>query len=136
MMPRPNPAGGRNERSYAITMAFQIAALSAAPFAPLFALSDVAFAAQGGVRQIANRPGGFPCRVSLRETEPGDTVLLVNHEHQPIHSPFRSMHAIYVRQGSVQAYLGRNEIPEMLRTRPLSVRAFEDAAMLVDADVV
>jgi hypothetical protein len=117
-------------------MPFQIAALSAAPFAPLFALPDAALAAQGGVRQVANRAGGFPCRVSLREAEPGESVLLVNYEHQPIRSPFRSMHAIYVRQGAVRAHLGRDEIPEMLRTRLLSVRAFDDAAMLVDADVV
>jgi hypothetical protein len=117
-------------------MAFQITALPAAPFAPLFELSDEALAAQGGVRRVADRVPGFPCRVSLRDAEAGETVLLVNHEHQPARSPFRSTHAIYVRRGAVQAHPRPDEVPEMLRARLLSVRGFDDAGMLRDADVV
>jgi hypothetical protein len=117
-------------------MTFQLAALPAAPFAPLFALSEEALAGTGGVRRVADRSPGFPCRVSLRDAEPGESVLLVNYEHQPARSPFRSTHAIYVRHGAVQAHLEPGEVPEMLRMRLLSVRAFDDAGMLVDADVV
>ena len=117
-------------------MTFQIVALPAAPFAPLFALSDEALAARGGVRRVADRAPGFPCRVSLRDARPGEDVLLVNYEHQPARSPFRSTYAIYVRRDAVQARLEPGEVPEMFRSRLLSARAFDEAGMLLDADVV
>jgi len=84
-------------------MTFQITALPAAPFTPLFTLPDAELAARGGVRRVADRNPGFPCRVSLRDAEPGETVLLVNYEHLPVRSPFRSTYAIYVRRGVEQA---------------------------------
>jgi hypothetical protein len=37
--------------------------------------------------------------------EPGESVLLVNYEHQPAHSPFRSRHAIFVREGAEETRL-------------------------------
>ena len=41
-----------------------------------------------------------------------------------------------MRENATAARLETNEIPEMLRTRLLSVRAFDDAGMMVDADVI
>jgi hypothetical protein len=117
-------------------MSFHIAALLAASFAPLFALSDAELAERGAVRRIADRSPGFPCRVSLCDADPGETVLLLHYEHQPAASPFRASHAIYVRQAAEPANLAPGEVPTMLRTRLLSVRAFDDAGMLVAADVV
>ncbi len=117
-------------------MSFRILALSESQFAPLFDMSDEALAARGAVRRIADQSPGFPCRVSLRDAEPGETLVLANFEHLPVASPFRSRYAVYVRRGAVQARLAAGEIPAMLRSRLLSVRAFDDAGMLVDADVV
>jgi hypothetical protein len=117
-------------------MAFQITALPPAPFVPLFDLSADSLAERGGVLRVADRSPGYPCRVSLRDAEPGETVLLVNYEHQPARSPFRSTHAIYVRRGAEQAHPAPDEVPEMLRSRLLSVRAFDASGMLAEADVV
>jgi hypothetical protein len=117
-------------------MSFQITGLPAAEFAPLFGVSDAQLAKRDVIRQVADRTPGFPCRVSLRDAEPGETVLLLNYEHLPVASPYRSRYAIYVREGALDAQLGMNEIPEVLRTRLLSVRAFDAAAMLLDAEVV
>jgi hypothetical protein len=117
-------------------MTFQIVALSESSFAPLFDLSDEELAARGAARRIADRSPGFPCRVSLRDAEPGETVVLANFEHLPVASPFRSRYAVYVRRGAVQARLAPREVPVMLRSRLLSVRAFDDAGLLVDAEVV
>ncbi|HEY3818047.1 MAG TPA: DUF1203 domain-containing protein [Polyangiaceae bacterium] len=117
-------------------MSFQLRALPSDPFAPLFALSDDALAERGAVRRVADRPRSLPCRVSLRDAEPGETVLLLNYEHQPARSPFRSTYAIYVRRNATQARLAPGEVPEILRSRLLSVRAFDAAGMLLDADVV
>lgn len=60
----------------------------------------------------------------------------MNYEHQPADSPFRSNHAIYVREGAARARPDRNTIPDMIKRRLLSVRAFDAAGMIVDADVI
>ena len=87
------------------------------------------------VRVIAGRPHAYPCRVSLTDAEPGQTLILLNYEHHAVDTPFQSSHAIYVRAGE-QRYDEINQVPDMLRRRLLSVRGFDAAGMLVDADVV
>ena len=117
-------------------MSFHITGLSASKFAPLFDLSDAELATRSAVRVMADRKPGFPCRVSLRDAEPGETLLLVNYEHLAVATPYRSRYAIYVRENAVEAQLDVDEIPEVLQMRLLSVRAFDRAGMLIDADVV
>ena len=60
----------------------------------------------------------------------------MNYEHQPARSPYRSSHAIFVREGVNPAVLRKNEVPEALRIRLISVRAFDSDGMMIDADVV
>jgi hypothetical protein len=117
-------------------MNFQITGLPASRFAPLFVLGDEALAARGALRRVVDRQPGFPCRVSLRDAEVGETVLLLNYEHLPVASPYRSSHAIFVRQGAIDAQLEVNEIPQVLQTRLLSVRAFDRGGMMLEADVM
>lgn len=116
-------------------MSFRISALPVEPFSSLFGLSDEELHAQGAVRKVADRKPGFPCRVSLEDAEPGETLILVNYEHLPADSPYRSRHAIFVREGAREAHPEVNEVPESLRRRLLSVRAFDDAGYMVEADV-
>ena len=116
-------------------MDFRISALPVVPFLPLFGLPETSLTARGVVRRIADRRPGFPCRVSLREAEVGEPVLLLNHEHLAVAGPYRSRHAIYVREHAVQCRPEVNEVPEVLRTRLLSLRAFGDEGMMIDADV-
>ena len=116
-------------------MSFQIKGLPAETFAPLFKLTDTELAACAAVRLTADRYPGFPCRVSLCEAQAGETVMLLNYEHLPVATPYRSRHAIYVRENAVEAHLGVDEIPEVLHTRLLSLRSFDDAGMMIDADV-
>ncbi len=116
-------------------MSFQICGLPVASFSPLFGLSDAELAKRSIVRHIADKTPGFPCRVSLRDAEPGQTLLLLNFEHLSVASPYRSSHAIYVREFAEEARLGVNEVPEVLRRRLLSLRAFDGNGMLLDADV-
>ena len=81
-------------------MTFRITGLPAERFDHLFRLSDAELAAQGAVRRIADgRDPGYPCRVSLTDSQPGDELLLVNYEHLPVDSPYRMRFAIYVRNG-------------------------------------
>ena len=116
-------------------MSFRITGLSPEPFQHLFALSDAELAARGAVRRIADCKPGFPCRISLTDPEPGQEVILTHFEHHPVASPFRASHAIYVRAGQ-ERYDRMDTVPEQLRQRLLSLRAFDDEALLVDADVV
>jgi hypothetical protein len=116
-------------------MSFQIRPLPRADFAELFGLSDEVLAARGVVVRTADAKPGFPCRVSLEDAEPGERVLLVNYEHQPADTPFRSRYAVYVRDGAQQARPAPGEVPELLRSRVLSVRAFDGEGMLIGADL-
>ena len=117
-------------------MPFQISGLSRAEFAPLFALTDAELAERQIVRRIVDEFPGFPCRVSLADAEPGEQVLLLNYEHLAVASPYRSRHAIYVRENAQDARPFRNEVPDLLRRRLLSLRAFDAVGMMRSADVV
>ena len=115
-------------------MNFRISGLPAAPFQHLFALSDEELERHGAVRRVAEA-SGYPCRISLTDAAAGDEVILVNYEHQDADTPYRSRHAIYVRKDE-RRFDKAGEIPEQLRKRLLSVRAFDDSGMMVDAEVV
>lgn len=116
---------------------FQLSALPAEPFEPLFELTDAELAARGIRRQVVSSYPGTPCRVSLEDAAVGDTVLLLPHEHQATAgSPYRSAGAIFVRQGVQAARPAVNEVPASVRRRLLSVRAYDAEGMMADADVV
>jgi hypothetical protein len=117
-------------------MSFRITGLDPAPFRHLFGLSDEELAARGAKRCVADQKPGFPDRVELRDAEPGESVLLINHTHQPADTPYRASHAIFVREGAERAYSAVDVVPEPLRGRPISLRAFDGDHMMVDADLV
>ena len=117
-------------------MHFRIRGLPAEKFAPLFALSDAALAAQGAVRRIADgREPGYPCRISLTDSKPGDELILANYEHHPVASPYRMRFAIFVRKGE-ETFDELDTVPEQLRKRTLAVRAFDGDAMMVGFELV
>lgn len=115
-------------------MRFRYTGLDPAPFRELFALSDHELLARDIRRVIADQKPGFPCRVSLEDAAPGETLLLLAFEHQPETSPYRSSGPIFVRQAAVEAYEG-TDFPPVFTGRLLSVRAYDGEGMMVDADV-
>jgi hypothetical protein len=117
-------------------MSFQISALDVNQFSHLFGQDDEALARQGVLRKIVDNKPGVPCRVSLRDVEVGESVLLLNYEHQPVPTPFRSSHAIFIQERAETKIVDKNEVPEMFRSRLLSVRAFDSSAMMLDANVI
>lgn len=116
-------------------MSFTISGLPIQDFKPLFDLDEDALAVRGIIRRVATAKPGFPCRISLRDAEPGETVLLLNHEHQPAATPYRSSYAIYVSQAAVETWSERDTIPSAMRGRPIALRAFSDEGLLVAAKV-
>lgn len=116
-------------------MSFVVSALPADAFQPLFGLSDEALAERGIQRRIVDGPGS-PCRITLEDAPVGETVLLMNYEHQPADTPFRSRHAIFVREGAADRSFAPGEIPPAFAARRfLSLRAFDAQGMMVDADI-
>jgi len=117
-------------------MHFRITGLSAAPFRHLYGLSDEELALHGVQRAIADKNPGFPDRIEMRDARPGEALLLLNHVCQPANTPYRASHAIFVREGAEQSYDRIDEVPEVMRVRLLSLRAYDAQGMMVDADVV
>lgn len=114
---------------------FRITGLSPEPFAELFGLDDEALAARGAKRYVVDEKPGFPDRIEMRDLDPGERAILVNYTHQAADTPYRSSHAIFVREGATQRYDRVNEVPAVMRMRPLSLRAFDAAGMMLDADL-
>ena len=115
-------------------MSFIISGLPIEPFAPLFGLSDDALAERGALRVTA-AAGRFPCRVMLEDAPVGQSLLLVNYQHQDAATPYRSNYAIFVSEAARETRRLEGALPPVLRGRPIAVRAFDEAGMLLAAEL-
>jgi hypothetical protein len=116
-------------------MSFEITGLDAAPFRRFYGLSDDELQSLGVKRFIADEKPGFPDRIELRDVERGEALLLLNYLHQPADTPYKASHAIFVREWAETRYRAMDEIPDVLRIRPISLRAFDVSGDMVDADL-
>jgi len=114
---------------------FQIVGLSPTPFEPLFALSSDELSTRGMRRVRASAGAGYPCRVSLADADAGDELLLLPYEHQAANSPYRASGPIYVKVGARQRTMAVGAIPESVRRRQISLRAYDADDMIVAAEV-
>ena len=117
-------------------MSFRVTGLSALPFRHLYGLSDQELALHGVMRYVADRRPGFPDRIEMRDALVGEKLLLLNHVCQPANTPYRATHAIFVREGAESTYDQVDEVPEVMRLRLLSLRAYDIEGMMLDAEVV
>jgi hypothetical protein len=115
---------------------FRISGLSPDPFAALFTMDDVELSKRGARRMIADKKPGFPCRVSLKDAEVGESVLLLPHAHHDVDSPYRSSGPIFVRENAEPAELAVNELPPVLWQRLLSVRGYDWAGFMLASEVI
>ncbi len=117
-------------------MNFHIQGLDPAPFIPLYGLPSEELAQRGIERVVAESSPGYPDRIELRDAERGERLLLLNHEHLPHATPYRSRHAIFVRESAETPFDAINTVPDVLRRRMLSLRAFDARGHMLDADLV
>jgi len=117
-------------------MSYQLRGLEPALFEDLFSLDEVELAARGMRWMRADAPVGFPCRISLEDAPVGESVLLLPFAHQDSRSPYRASGPIFVRRGRSEAARIVDELPPYLTRRPLSVRAYDAADDIIDADIV
>jgi Protein of unknown function (DUF1203) len=99
-------------------------------------LSDEALKSQDAKRYVADVKPGFPCRVTLEDAEPGETLLLAPYAHQTSQTAYASKGPIFVRERPAPAAAWVDEIPCQLQSRLISLRAYDQAGMMIDADVV
>jgi hypothetical protein len=114
---------------------FKLVGLSFESFKHLFALSDVELSARNVHRVFATTKPGYPCRVSLADADVGDELLLLPFEHQAASSPYKSSGPIFVRKAAMPADLAAGVVPDYVRTRLMSVRAYDRAHLMTDAVV-
>ena len=117
-------------------MSFRVTGLDPEQFRQFFGLPDEELAAHGIKRYIADTKPGFPDRIEVRDAEPGESLLLLNYVHQPAETPYRSSHAIFVAESATRRYEAIDEIPEVMRLRQISLRAFNDSGDMIDGDLV
>lgn len=113
-------------------MTYRIKGLEPATFANLFDLDDAELEAKGMSRMTVDNPS-FPCRVSLRDADVGDEVILLNHVSHDGDNPYRASHAIFVSRSAQEAAEYVDAIPPALDRRILSLRAFDANGMMVEA---
>ena len=116
-------------------MSFVVTGLPVETFSQLFGLSPRALARRGAVRVTAEPGGRYPCRVTLADAAPGDTLLLVNHESHSVATPYRSAYAIYVNETAKESLRFEDELPPVLRGRPIALRVFDKEGMLIGAQL-
>lgn len=116
-------------------MNYVLQGLDPARFAPLFALDEAELAARDMRWMTVDAPVGFPCRLTLEDAPVGERVLLLPFTHQEGRSPYRASGPIFVRQGIAKLKRISGELPPYLTLRLLSVRAYDESDLMVDADV-
>jgi hypothetical protein len=116
-------------------MTFRITGLPPERFRHLFGLSDGELTRHGAIRMVADAKPGYPDRVELRDAEIGERLLLLNYTHQPADNPYRASHAIFVLEGAEEAYDQVGKVPEVMRSRSISLRAFDERDLMIDADL-
>jgi hypothetical protein len=116
-------------------MSFRITGIDSKPFEHLFGLSDEALKSHGARRYVAETKPGFPCRITLEDAEPGETLLLVPYAHQRSQTAYASKGPIFIRERQATPAEYRDEIPQQLKQRLISLRAYASDGMMLDADV-
>lgn len=116
-------------------MSFIATGLDPAPFRHLFALDDEALLRQGARRVRVTAKPDAPCRITLADAEIGEDVILLSFEHQPAPTAYRQQGPIFVRDSAAR-FEGRDVIPPALAVRPLSLRGYDAAGAMIEADLV
>ncbi|MCG9783777.1 DUF1203 domain-containing protein [Vibrio brasiliensis] len=115
---------------------FLVKPLEQANFEQLFNKDEQQLAQLNAKWLVADAKPGYPCRVSLQEAEVGERVLLVPFNYHDVNSPYQASGPIFVRENAQVAEMKVNQIPEILAERLLSVRAYCQDSMMLNATTV
>lgn len=116
-------------------MSYVVTGLPIDAFQPLFGLPDAELAERGIVRRMATTQPGFPCRITLEDAAPGDSLLLLNYESHGADTPYRSAYAIFVNESARSTTRMVDRLPAVFENRPIALRIFDVDGMLIAADL-
>ena len=85
---------------------------------------------------IVDAKPGFPCRIGLADAEIGETVILLTFVHHDVDSPYRASGPIFVREKAKEAQLSVGQVPELVSSRTMSVRAYDNNSMMLNGSLV
>jgi Protein of unknown function (DUF1203) len=114
-------------------MTYRVTGLAPEPFANLIGQDDAMLAVHGAVRVTALAKPGYPCRITLEDAEPGETLILLNHVSHDVATPYRSAYAIFVREAAVETAIFEDALPPVFEDRPIAFRAFDAGGTLRNA---
>lgn len=117
-------------------MSYVIEGLDPAPFQMFFDMNEEELATLNACIMVADSLSGYPCRASVAHAEIGERLLLINHEHLPGETPYRASHAIFIRESATEKATYKDETPAPFKSRMLSLRAFDQGHMMLDARLV
>lgn len=109
-------------------MAYRIEGLDPAAFADTRSLL-----AAGAIRMTAEQSNAYPCRITLEDAQPGESLILLNHVSADVATPFRASHAIFIREQAGAASRHVDAVPPVVARRATSLRGFDAAGMIRDA---
>lgn len=111
-------------------MTYRIEGLPGDAYKELLGLDGEALARRNARRVTADSRPGFPCRVTLEDAEPGETLILFNHVSHDVPTPFRNAYAVYVRESAVEPARYVDQTPPVFDGRALGLRGFDAEGML------
>jgi AraC family transcriptional regulator of adaptative response/methylated-DNA-[protein]-cysteine methyltransferase len=111
-------------------MTYRITGLPRASFAQYFGRNAEELEKLGARRVFADADRGFPCRITLDDAAKGESLILLNFTSNDVAGPYRSAHAIYVRESAGEGAAFDGRLPPVFAGRTLSLRGFDDAGML------
>ena len=117
-------------------MGYRISGLPLGDFQALLEMDSAELRGAGVTVCVADEPGAYPCRITLEDAMPGEELLLLSHAHLAGDTPYAATGPIFVRRNATATAVFENTVPEQQRRRLLSVRAYDRANCMVDADVV
>ncbi|MCO7188558.1 MULTISPECIES: DUF1203 domain-containing protein [unclassified Pseudoalteromonas] len=115
---------------------FKISGIDKHSFSELLNLNEQELESHNAKWITADANPGYPCRVSLIEANIGERVLVLPYLHHNADSPYRASGPIFVRENAIEAKLDINEIPEILRKRQLSIRAYNKQQIMIHAEIL
>jgi hypothetical protein len=87
-------------------------------------------------RRVVNEDRS-PCRRCLRDAGPGDNLLLLPYDPFVVRSPYTSEGPVFVHADGCEPHTSRpGALPEQVDGRQFSLRAYDEDAMLVGAELV
>jgi hypothetical protein len=117
-------------------MSYRITGLPIEEFAGFLSKSPEELRALNITVCVADAPASYPCRITLEDAEPGEELLLLNYAHLTGATPYASSGPIFIRRNAAGTRTVTDDIPEQQRRRLLSVRAYDRAHFMLDAEVV